>query len=324
MGKGATVEREVTLADVGIMTQIGVSPESVTVLYSRDLGDFDSVGLSGSGKRLILRIGSDSTEKASDLLELFAKELQLGSPIAELPAERSPQPTREFSRIVPVGPIVLQKSDLGELIRILRSDASERAGTRVTTEITIGRDDAQIRGNSLEELLTQDIPDMTSECSIKQNVWRESEIIGSVSVECHSVFANFDVRSTNETWFRGRAEELRLFFRRKKPWYSLLLRVALYLSALFLLLGLAGLVAIFENAIRRSWSWLLAASAMIVTGILLTVAAIPPYRIFPYVVVVLVARDRTNRSQGVLITLTLLTFLATLAGALISAFSRSK
>jgi hypothetical protein len=77
VGKDGTADGVIEISDVGLITHIQDNPSRISVISSISVDDYDGVFLSGTEKSLRLHVASNTAEKASELADLFKKELNL-------------------------------------------------------------------------------------------------------------------------------------------------------------------------------------------------------------------------------------------------------
>lgn len=77
VGKDGIADGIIGISDVGLITHIEDNPRRISVLNHRSLDDYDSVSLFGEKRLLRLHVTSNTAEKASELSDLFEKELDL-------------------------------------------------------------------------------------------------------------------------------------------------------------------------------------------------------------------------------------------------------
>lgn len=193
----------------------------------------------------------------------------------------------KLSEIISLKPVLLYKNDLIELEEILASPSAYNEGH---TEITITDKEKSITAKTVVELFAASkLPASTDKLSISKTYWlkkdEQNDIGASINITLHHNYAQLQISSTDEDWYKGKLARLNSFFSAKKPWYSPLNRFSPFLVApliYFLFEGLSrfkvegGVLPIYE----------ILSTVILICMILL----IGSQKIFPYVRVILVEK----------------------------------
>jgi hypothetical protein len=118
----------------------------------------------------------------------------------------------EYRVIIDLPPTLLRRKDLFELEEVISSGMNipeEKRSFRLTVKTEEGR---VISAQSVEELLSLDLPATTDGLSIEARGWAENTIDTGVSLTLYHNFISCQVHSYDETWFRGKLDQIRRFF----------------------------------------------------------------------------------------------------------------
>lgn len=142
---------------------------------------------------------------------------------------------QEWLKIIDVHPAVLYKDDVVELVRILTECDENKS---CVLSIKFEYEGLQQTLSSIEELekFSKDIP--TDRLSIDVTTWNEkNNIVNGISATMYHNYINYQIHSYNEAWFLGKIAQLTSFFKKRKPWYSLINKVIPFLSPSLIMSG---------------------------------------------------------------------------------------
>jgi hypothetical protein len=183
----------------------------------------------------------------------------------------------EFVDTGTIGPVVLKRRDLETLENILAS--SVVGGFKPGLKWLVEDGARRVGADSLADLLKKPLPRVWESLRVDCHV--HGDTVGSsllwMSVRVYRSFGDFNVRTKDETIFRGKMQQLGEFFRMRCPWYRWLRR--------FSALGMAQIVASLFGAAAlygfgRSSSALLLAALGLLVGLVSWL--VESNRIFPY------------------------------------------
>ena len=135
---------------------------------------------------------------------------------------------KEFRTIISFPPTLLFREDLIELEKII-SDSGNHPSDK--NEVVLGHDEQQIRAESMENLLNQkDLPLATDQLSISRRGWvvtnnGDDDINRTIDITMYHNFIHCQIFSLDQDWYFGKLEQLKTFFRKKKPWYAFLHKI---------------------------------------------------------------------------------------------------
>lgn len=130
----------------------------------------------------------------------------------------------EWRDIVDIHSVVLYRSDVVELIKIL---ASSEDFERPELEMKVTSNSQTISFDPINEDFNDFEFDKSDQVDIHLIVWRDiepeeskfknQEIVSGISLSMHINYINYQIYSYSETWFLGKKEQLKKFFEKKKP-----------------------------------------------------------------------------------------------------------
>ncbi|QOY51196.1 hypothetical protein [Candidatus Sulfurimonas baltica] len=128
---------------------------------------------------------------------------------------------KEYREIINLEPIVLYKKDLLELENIIVQD---KEADKLT--IDIKHDNTTYSANTIDELfLEEDLPLTCNRFSLSMHKWADKNIISGVYISLNFNHADFQLNSSDSTWYYGKKHQIKDFFQKRKPWYSFLIRI---------------------------------------------------------------------------------------------------
>lgn len=219
---------------------------------------------------------------------------------------------QEWRKIIDVHPVVLYKNDLIELLQILTACEPPQ---KVDLSVQFGYEGLKQTFNTIDEIKEFIRDDPTNEFSVNVQVRDENQkIINGLVLSMYHNFINYQIYSENEAWFLGRTAQLTNFFRKRKPWYSVLNRAIPFSGPLLTIGGL--LFGIFA---LKTGNVLSSLSAFCFT-ILMTIIMVFSYKgkLFPYVRIhPYDKRKRALTYEVVSLLIAILTLLATVIGSIL-------
>ena len=189
---------------------------------------------------------------------------------------------QEWQEIIYVHPAVLYKSDIIELAKILLEGHGDK---RCDLKANIGYEGYKQTLSSIAELenYSSDIP--TNELSMEVTTWiGNNDIINGISLTMYYCFIRYQIYSDSEFWFLGKIAQLTDFFKMRKPWYSIINRIILFVGPILVASGfLLSICQIKDRAIIPSILFLCFSILMLIILYLSYFEKLYPYvRIHPY------------------------------------------
>jgi len=142
----------------------------------------------------------------------------------------------EYREIIQLNPVLLYKSDILELEKLLVEDSETEA-----IEIIFNYNSITIYVESFNELLERsDIPYCTDRVYIDMKKWIETEdryeISSGVTMSFNHNHVNCQIHSIDQTWFMGKKSQIQNYCVAKKPWYSFINKAYPFLPTIILAL----------------------------------------------------------------------------------------
>lgn len=218
---------------------------------------------------------------------------------------------KEWRKLFDLPPAILWKQDILELIDIL-SEESEQQECQI--EFQFDYDDCKQTLTTRDEInkFTQDHP--TDKLSISMHVRAEErEKPSGVSITMHHSYISCQVHSDNEAWFLGKIQQLNKYFLKRKPWYSMIVRIMPFLTGAFLFF--TPLVVITSLKTDN----LFTAISMAILGVIIVVIGILSLygKIFPYVKIYFRNKKRLFSLQLVMVIIAILSLIVTAIGSMV-------
>lgn len=128
----------------------------------------------------------------------------------------------EYRKIVKIDPIILNQSDLEELEAFFKSNTSKDEKLEVELEASEGNKKCTFK--SFIEFFNNEAFTNTKKLDLKIRIWDENKIIKGISIELNHYEPSYQIYSENEIWFLGIISKLDLFFKKRKPWNSFIIK----------------------------------------------------------------------------------------------------
>lgn len=195
----------------------------------------------------------------------------------------------EWRDLFNLPPVFLDKTDLFVLEKIL---CTLQEGMTCEFKIRLTNNAQNIEATSLKELFNYpNLSVSTDKLSIDCYNWKGHgggrDIVGGISLTLHHNYGSCQIWSSDEEWFIGKREKIKVFFLTKRPWHSLITKVYPFLFPILILLLLQ--YAAFNFGIKN---YFIATSLFILTFLLLFSAYLTYKNVlFPYVKVILAEKD---------------------------------
>jgi hypothetical protein len=123
----------------------------------------------------------------------------------------------EYRTTVDLPPATLKRNAIQELASIV-SDGVPLNPFGVEFSFVVG--ERSYKAASIEELLHQTPPSTLDRLSFSVNGWSENpEIRRGVSIDLSRYSGNYRIHALDEVWFRGKIQQIRIFFEAHRPWY---------------------------------------------------------------------------------------------------------
>lgn len=135
---------------------------------------------------------------------------------------------QEWIKNIDVHPVVLYKNDVIELVRILTECDENRS---CDLSIKFKYEELQQTLSCIEELekFSKDIP--TDSLAIKVfTMDKNNNNVNCILANMSRNYINYGISSDNESWILGKIAQLTRFFKKRKPWYSLITKVIPYVG----------------------------------------------------------------------------------------------
>jgi hypothetical protein len=124
----------------------------------------------------------------------------------------------KYSAILDLPPTLLRLKDLFELEEVVRRGMNIPED-KLSFSVTVSTEELAVNAQSVEDLLSLDLPATTARLFIRAYGWAGNTIDKSVSLTLYHNYISCHVDSYDETWFRGKLDQIRRFFSRHRPWY---------------------------------------------------------------------------------------------------------
>lgn len=124
----------------------------------------------------------------------------------------------EFSKRIDLSAVKLERKDIEQLGHLICDGVM--IDSICDSEYSILSGDIAYRSSSINGLMEQDLPKMIDGVSFRVFSWRDPEITQSVSVDVRRWGAYCQIHSSEEIWFKGKIEQIKEFFARRRPWYG--------------------------------------------------------------------------------------------------------
>jgi hypothetical protein len=222
----------------------------------------------------------------------------------------------EYSVIVHLPPTLLRPKDLLELEGVVRSgmNITEEKGT---FRLTLSTEEAHVTAQSVEELLSLELPATSDRLHIEAVGWAGNTIDTAVRLTLYHNYIRCQLYSYDEIWFRGKLQQIRRFFSRHRPWYWWLNEVAPALSGFLITCSSFAVVALVVAVIRTGDQRLLWGLIVPPLGFLLAFLLVSS-RYLPYVRIELTESQAKISYQTKSLLIMTLTLLVTLASFLLA------
>jgi hypothetical protein len=124
----------------------------------------------------------------------------------------------EFSKIFDLPPAKLSRADVEALGRLMVEGLPPK---RNSFKFQFRVRDATYHSYSLDELLAQELPVSIDRLEFTVHGWNDDNGIDrSVTINLGRITASCSVRSLDETWYKGKTQQLLEFFTMRSPWYG--------------------------------------------------------------------------------------------------------
>lgn len=120
---------------------------------------------------------------------------------------------QEYSKLIYTPPVILHRRDIEDLIKLLMENIPVE---KMSLTFSFSHGDKTFRADSLEDLLQENLPPVVD------------SLVFSISNIDHNRWVRFDLSKRNgdyyiyaldETWFKGKIQQINEFLSTKRPWY---------------------------------------------------------------------------------------------------------
>jgi hypothetical protein len=123
----------------------------------------------------------------------------------------------EFREIISCGPAILYRADIVALADLFSEGGSF---TKVNSEYSFTFDSTRKTADSITDLLADTPLPYTDKFSAAIQYWSNKDIVASLSLTCYHNYIQYQISSNDSTWYHGKREQLRAFFKDRRPWYA--------------------------------------------------------------------------------------------------------
>jgi hypothetical protein len=183
----------------------------------------------------------------------------------------------EFCETISCGPAVLYRADLIALADLFSEGGSF---SRVDSYYSFTVGSTKKTADTISDLLADTLSHYTNKFSAGIFYYsNETNIVATLLLTCYHNYITFQISSNDSTWFHGKREQLRAFFKDRRPWYASLKPIMPL--AWILLLNVFAVMTVLA-ARRNNW---LGCAVMTTACLLFVVIAIQEFRqrLFPFV-----------------------------------------
>ncbi|WP_417538139.1 hypothetical protein [Marinomonas sp.] len=217
---------------------------------------------------------------------------------------------REYRNLVSVKPTLMYREDILELCELIEAQSGEEK----KIEIEYKNNEESINITDIESLNSiSDIPP-TNYMSLTVRVWKETNIVSSLSVSFNRNTISYQLHSENETWFLGTDSKLRKFFKAKRPWYSPIQRFSPFISPVAVITSFQYATGLVKgDELIEGVFWFAVTVALVVITLLMFFQ-----KIFPYVWISLSGKeDRKFSYEKWTLIISVLTLVVAIASGLV-------
>ena len=223
---------------------------------------------------------------------------------------------REFRKIVDLPAARLYRADIEELAKIITDGLPEKRENSVLEPFRFSLNDevSSYRANSVDELLSLDLPDAAEGLSIEATGWTDNrEIDRGIDINLNRNFANVQIHALDEVWFNGKIQQVNDFFRNHRPWYGPFHK---YTPVIFGILQGTAFLALFVFVAAEKY---LLAVFSIIFGIGLFIVSLAALNgsIFPLIDIRLTAKRRVIDREIITIIIGAIAALGAVAGVVV-------
>ena len=223
---------------------------------------------------------------------------------------------QEWSKLIEVHPVLFYKADMIELLQILTAGAPIQ---NINLSVQIGYEGLKQIFTSIDEVKAFSKEAPTNELSVTVLTRDDNqEINNSLSLTMYHNFVHYQISSNDEASYLGRIAQLTNFFRKRKPWYSIITRAMpvtadMLISPAFFL----GILQLIKGKFLLSFATFCFTAIMIIISFFSSKGKLFPYvRIYPY------EKPKKAFTYEILsLIIAALTLLVTIFGVLLPIFS---
>jgi hypothetical protein len=129
----------------------------------------------------------------------------------------------EYRKLIDTPPIILHRKDIEGLARFFEPPVDERG----SASFSFSSGDLTFSANSFEELLQHELPPVVESLAFTFHNYDRKH---GISLNIHKSFGHYYIYALDETWFKGKIQQLNEFLGSRRPWYLPISRI--WLSAL--------------------------------------------------------------------------------------------
>jgi hypothetical protein len=216
----------------------------------------------------------------------------------------------EFREIISFGPAVLYRADLFALAALF---SEESIFTEISSQYSFTLDRADKTADSITDLLAEAPPVCTDKFTARIQYRSGKEIAAGISLTCYHNYIQCQIHAIDSTWYHGKCDQLRIFFKNHRPWYGRLKRGIMPMTIGPLPLFFGVLIALAAR--RHDWLSCGAGCAAFLSFVVIVIQE-QRQRWFPFVRVFF--RDRKVIEWTPELVLAVLSFLVSVVAVVIS------
>ena len=147
----------------------------------------------------------------------------------------------EYRKIEKIPPTVWDLEGLKKLSSIMRENLNIK---HKSDDFSVSCGEVSYSAEALEEIFEKQSIESIDAVTFKAIGWNDrNEIDKSITLSFRPTWSDYQIHSTDETWFKGKSVQLNEFFSSKKIWYSQLRNyLPLIFGLLYVIFSLAAII----------------------------------------------------------------------------------
>lgn len=223
----------------------------------------------------------------------------------------------EFRKLFDLPAAKLSRADLEDLGQLISDGMPFRPDA---FEFSVSDGDATYQAQSLDELLSQELPQSIDSLSFRVHGWTDDNRIDrGVSLNLTRTTASCQIHSYDEVWFKGKIQQIMEFFTRRGTWYSKIRGMVPFLFGFFV--G-APFVALLFFLSARQFLFALV-SGITLAALVKIISAHVNGRLFPLIDIQLSEKPRRLDRETFMVVIAAIGALATVAGVIVQLMQKA-